>query len=374
MGNPSTPERHSVLQRNWSVCGEKIPEKDSYHHLGILRSVTISTLPRTSERCSSGRSAYFSLNAVGARFGCLHPITVLRLYKIYCLPILLYGAEIWHITKTELMMVERVHRKILRTILGMPVRCNSMSLLQALGVLNIKALIQQKQLNFLLSFSRLPPDSLPLNLLQSLLRNPPPTGLIRILLNTLHELCLPSASSVLSGNWSQRGWKNAVKNILFASQCADFRLECHHLPLFHLSNTKLGRVIPHITITRGFPQLTRKNSFRLKLFTNCHGLETELSRFRGANRDSTCRLCGGGDEDIEHFLHYCPALSSARRHLSSRITAQISPSPPPATFVDIILGTQWIDDSPLQRDIVEFVYDLYHERLRQLQQLIESPT
>ena len=80
--------------RRWYVSGETIPEKDSHHHLGILRSVSTSTLLLTSERCSAGRSAYFSLNAIGARFGCLHPATILRLYKAYCLPVLLYGSEL----------------------------------------------------------------------------------------------------------------------------------------------------------------------------------------------------------------------------------------------------------------------------------------
>ena len=74
--------------RSWHVCGDPIPEKDTQHHLGILRSVSPQ---RTSERCSAGRSAFFGLNAIGSRFGCLHPVTILRLYKTYSLPVLLYG-------------------------------------------------------------------------------------------------------------------------------------------------------------------------------------------------------------------------------------------------------------------------------------------
>ena len=59
------------------------PEEDSQPHLGILRSVSISTLLLTSERCSAGRSAYFSLNAIGARFGCLHPATIRIRHTVY---------------------------------------------------------------------------------------------------------------------------------------------------------------------------------------------------------------------------------------------------------------------------------------------------
>ena len=108
-------------------------------------------------RCSAGRSAFFGLNAIGSRFGCLQPVTILRLYKVYCLPVLLYGCELWSVTQTEILMLERVHGKILRTILN-PSR----------SLLSISAMIHHKQLNFLHSFSLLPADSLPRQLFQAL--------------------------------------------------------------------------------------------------------------------------------------------------------------------------------------------------------------
>ena len=85
-----------------------------------IRSVSHSGLPHISERCTAGRSSFFALNAVGSRFGCLHPITSHKLYSSLCLPILLYGSELWTLTKTELNLLERTHRKILRTIQGLP--------------------------------------------------------------------------------------------------------------------------------------------------------------------------------------------------------------------------------------------------------------
>ncbi len=74
---------------------QTIKEDDKTHHLGILRSVTASTVSRTNERISRGRSSFFALNAVGARFGCLHPATTLKLYVTICLPILLFGSELY---------------------------------------------------------------------------------------------------------------------------------------------------------------------------------------------------------------------------------------------------------------------------------------
>jgi hypothetical protein len=141
------------------------PER--HYQRKTLNIILASSVPcplkfSSAQCCSAGRSSYFSLNAIAARFGCLHPATILHLYKPYCSPVLLYLSELWNITRTELIMIERIHRKILRTILGLLVRCNSKSLLHIMGTLSINAFIHQGQLNFIHSFTFLPPDSLPL--------------------------------------------------------------------------------------------------------------------------------------------------------------------------------------------------------------------
>ena len=46
--------------------GDVIPECDSQKHLGILHTVYSTSIHRTVERCSAGRSAFFALNAVGS--------------------------------------------------------------------------------------------------------------------------------------------------------------------------------------------------------------------------------------------------------------------------------------------------------------------
>ena len=103
------------LNRVWKLGDSVVQEVDEQHHLGILRSVLNSTVQNTNERCSACRSAFYALNAVGSRFGSLHPTTSFKLYQSLCLPVLLYGAEISMLSGSEVTMMERVHRKILRS-------------------------------------------------------------------------------------------------------------------------------------------------------------------------------------------------------------------------------------------------------------------
>ena len=95
----SRKKNHTL--RKWIVDGETVPESDSQKHLGILHTVFSSSVHQTVERCSAGRSAFYALNGVGSRFGCIHPITSLRLYLTLCIPVLLYGCELWSLTGCE---------------------------------------------------------------------------------------------------------------------------------------------------------------------------------------------------------------------------------------------------------------------------------
>ena len=125
------------------------PERQYLRKTPNIILASSAPCPPPSERCSAGRSAYFSLNAIGARFrchtSCHNPSSV----QDTLFTVLLYGSELWYITRTDLIMIERVHRKILRTILGLPVRCNSKALLHIMGILSINALIHLRQLNFI---------------------------------------------------------------------------------------------------------------------------------------------------------------------------------------------------------------------------------
>ena len=137
-GEASVTRRRERVSRQWLLGDVEIREVDEIHHLGILESVYASSMDReslSSKECLlCGRLSFWL------------PSSSLRLYQALCLPILLYGAEIWSFTKTELLFLDRVHRRILRTIQGLPLRCPSIVLTKLLGMSSIEDLISQRTL------------------------------------------------------------------------------------------------------------------------------------------------------------------------------------------------------------------------------------
>ena len=372
-GEATRTRERERCQREFRLGEEEVLEVDEQHHLGILRSVSSSTIARTNGRAAACRSAFYSFNSVGSRFGSLHPLTSLKLYRAVCLPILLYGSELSTLTKTELQIFERLHRKILRTIQGLPTRCPSSALLAMVGMQSVEDLIKQRKLGFILSIVNHPPDSLPRRVLEVRSGSDCANSIVANFNVVLSELNLPDLSHLLMAQPSAPLWKRHTKNHLaikgllqHIEDCADYHASaCEFRPL------KPAR---HWTTTVGDPALTRLNNFRIRLLVGCDGLEKDAARFRSRNTgrpagDPTCKLCGADSEDAVHFIFSCQALSVRRRGLlsgappiiSSTFTDSTSSSNP-QTFADVILGTCWINDPEVQSFCIKFLSGLKEAR------------
>ncbi len=117
--------------RQWKIGDAVIGERDQAKHLGILWSVSGSTIGHVSVMTTSARSAFYAIQSVGPRFG------------------LSYGLEVLSPTKTELLMLERCQLAILKSILGLPSRVSSLAVDIILGTLPMWFIAAQSKLSLL---------------------------------------------------------------------------------------------------------------------------------------------------------------------------------------------------------------------------------
>ncbi len=124
---------------------------------------------------------------------------------------MLYGSE--SLTKTDLTMLERIHRKILRTIQGLPIRCPLTSLIGSLG---ISSLVDCRQLCFINSIARMSAEDLPKRVLleRSLLDKD--SGLLKTWSALVSTHPFPPLLTMVSNGKSKDSFKAAARKSMHA--------------------------------------------------------------------------------------------------------------------------------------------------------------
>ena len=144
-----------------------------YYYLGIIRSSSCTTTARTSRQISQqGSLSLHSLEPAPDLDAFTPSPQCTCSYSSIYLPHMVYGCELWAVTKTEMKMLERSHRIILCTIQGLPLHGPNSGLLAVTGALSIADLITTRKLLFVHSIVSLPEHSLPCQVLLERLQAP----------------------------------------------------------------------------------------------------------------------------------------------------------------------------------------------------------
>ena len=138
-------------------------------HIGIARNPLGSNSDTVNDRVKSARrSAY---NLMGAGFHGLNGAgtkAVIKQYKVYILPILLYGLEALILRDNEIACLEKYHRQVLRQIQHLPPSTASSDVYLLSGVLPVEAFIHIRILNTFRGIMDASPDTAPVTYLRDL--------------------------------------------------------------------------------------------------------------------------------------------------------------------------------------------------------------
>ena len=142
----SKRERH--CQHNLLLYNTPVPEAESITIVGMQITNTLSSFDRTLCASKKARRLINSLRSVGIGPHGLNPILSCEVWKRVCLPAAFHACELWSLTKTELVMLEKSQRYAAKIMQGFPIRTATDFALSTLGLISIEAYIDKCKLLF----------------------------------------------------------------------------------------------------------------------------------------------------------------------------------------------------------------------------------
>ena len=135
--------------RNWKLGSSDTSGKDTWSNLGEILDIDKDSSTVISSAVDKGREVCFFLMSLGSWYGELNPITASYLWKQISIPKFLYGSELWELSKTDIIELERVQNIMLRIMQGLFPGTSGSAARGLLGMLPIKFEIDKRKLYFL---------------------------------------------------------------------------------------------------------------------------------------------------------------------------------------------------------------------------------
>ena len=289
-----------------------------------------------------------------------HKIIIGKAYwKNVCLPSILYGANVVNFTETDIQKLQTIENSVYRQILGAPKFAQTCTLRGEVGASTMKKRIMEGKILYLKSII----DTYTTKTQENLTREE----------DTRNSLL---KETYRMANCNQQPW---IRNI-------NKYLECSKLGLRDIEMLKKEEIKEKLRdwdTEEWKKQVQSKRSLELYkiykpeiksedlLYDNTPASVTLYrartnnlalnDRKRFSNEDTTCIMCGVGEENLHHFLLYCPGYRNIRQ------AVQPPPPPPPAGELIATLGCLLFTEAEKNKDIIHQMWVL-REKTRQQQQ------
>lgn len=293
------------------LLGQRVEVVSAYKYLGIMLSHDLKWTQHVT----------YVLDKVKRRMAECHrllshrdlpPSTRLHLYKCLILPVMTYGAALWHLTDHQKRQLEALHLKALKAILGTCTSTTSAAVYADCGLLSVEALQEECMLKLAGRISRMSSDRLVHRLFRSLEVEAKDEWYNRLVtLLQRHDL-------QLGGPETAEQWNARVTECVharFAEQLQDSltrAVKCANLRP-QLRQGRLQRA--------GYLALpSHLSSFCFKLRAGSLRLAIEEGRMKKVKREERlCPLCHTEVEDAAHFALRCSVLDRERRDLLQKL-------------------------------------------------------
>ena len=101
-------------------------------------------------------NSFYSLNGIGLRRYALSPLSLAKIYRIYCQPKFLYGLEMIYISQNTLRELNSTQAALIKMNLGLSKYARSSPLLDALRIESVKHLYHKFKILFVKQLQQIP--------------------------------------------------------------------------------------------------------------------------------------------------------------------------------------------------------------------------
>ena len=299
--DPSPP--HS-----WTLGSVPIHLSKQHPHLGILKSS--SRHDPTDQIIMKGTQTFYPMTGAGAYTGGLLPHHCARLWKVYCIPRMLYGVAIARLTQVMRRKLDRAQHQLFKKVLGLPNTAADEAVYLLTGLIPLRMQVDPDTLLVIGQIVNLPHSRYEVRtLLHAITQSTP---IMRAWENILSGYKLPDLHSLISKPFPYVTWKStvkqAVKSVLH-DNLQDALNTKSSLSFFSKDAFAPQELYP-TSCSSSF--LRQAIIIRSQLATQTYLTQLRLSKLKKSS-NKTCQLCKEEDEDTIHFIAKCPQLKSHRQ-------------------------------------------------------------
>ncbi|XP_045215288.2 uncharacterized protein LOC123565485 [Mercenaria mercenaria] len=311
--------KDSLSDQCFSMNDGNLANVNSAVHLGITRTTSVQ---ETAENNTMGnivkaRRAMYSLMGAGLHgHNGLDHETSITLYRVYVLPVLTYGIELFTPSQKQIEVLERFHKKSLKQILSLPMNTADPSVYILSGLLPMEALYHLKVLNFFNNICNQKSDSTEREIFerQIMVKSNKSNSWACIIKPILSKYELSEVETYLNSPMTKNQWKSTVnvKVVQWWKKNIESRTVTYSSLKFMNPVYTPGKFHPVLRVGCSSVLEATRIPARLRLLTGNYMLQSNRHKFNQNEVSPVCRLCVSGAETVEHFLLLCPSLESVR--------------------------------------------------------------
>ena len=132
----------------WHINDVSLEISNSVKYLGTLLNNT-NGKDHTESRIRAANRSFYTLQGAGVCMNGLSPFVSAHVYNIAIRSGLLYGCNSLYLSKSNLLDIDKLQGKLLKAILGLPTRCHTTPILQALGINSCASTVTLSSLDLL---------------------------------------------------------------------------------------------------------------------------------------------------------------------------------------------------------------------------------